>query len=486
MGEPDLSRSPAPGPTAEPAVGSIAPAEPALERRVLTSTLAGYGIQVVRLLLGFFSKLWLARLVLPEPTGLFEESLRIVTILAAVRDLGLPYQLMRDRERPYGTVFWFTALSGAVLAGGLIAAAPLFGALQPGLPPLLRVMALWLVLDAFSVVPRVYFERELRIGRLVGPEVARIAVAAVVAVGLALRGGGVWSFVWAELVAAAVAALWAWRATGGAIPLRPQLELLPALLRRSSGLFVIWIVVQLVTYIDVFVIEWFGATASVGAYARSYWIVFLVAALAWPRPLLPALVASRDDRDRLFQTLRLGAVQVFGCQVLASYFVFVNAPTVVALVLGAEWAAAAPLVRALAFIPLVYQFSQLGGELLKVRHEDRVWLAVMVLNLASLVGFGAWLTAGRGAAGMATANYLLLGNALMAYQLYRIFGARLGRLFLDFALLCVVPLPLFAATCFLPVGGGRFAAGLAAGLVAAAILVRIYGADFRRFFALGR
>jgi O-antigen/teichoic acid export membrane protein len=57
------------------------------EQRILRSTFAGYAIQLARLLVGFVAKLALARLVLPEGHGLYEEALRIVTIASAVRDL---------------------------------------------------------------------------------------------------------------------------------------------------------------------------------------------------------------------------------------------------------------------------------------------------------------------------------------------------------------------------------------------------------------
>ena len=60
------------------------------EQRVLRSTLAGYAIQLARLLVGFVAKLILARLILPDGHGLYDLALWIVTVASAVRDLGLP------------------------------------------------------------------------------------------------------------------------------------------------------------------------------------------------------------------------------------------------------------------------------------------------------------------------------------------------------------------------------------------------------------
>ena len=47
------------------------------EQRILRSTVAGYAIQLARLLVGFVAKLALARLVLPEGHGLYEEARKL-------------------------------------------------------------------------------------------------------------------------------------------------------------------------------------------------------------------------------------------------------------------------------------------------------------------------------------------------------------------------------------------------------------------------
>ena len=55
---------------------------------------------------------------------------------------------------------------------------------------MLRVFAVWVLLDGLAVVPRAFFERELTIGNLIAPEIWRGIVIAAVAVGLAWRGWG--------------------------------------------------------------------------------------------------------------------------------------------------------------------------------------------------------------------------------------------------------------------------------------------------------
>ena len=466
----------------EPSLGST-------EQRILRSTFASYAIQLARTAVTFGAKLALMRLILPEGHGLYELALRIVTVASALRDLGLPYHLVRDPRRPYGAVLAFTAVSGAVITLGLVGLAPLFGHLDPELPAVLRVFAIWVLLDGLAVVPKAFFERELTIGNLVAPEIWRGAVIAIVSVGLALLGWGFWSLVIGDLAGAALLAAYSWWKAWGRVPLAIERDLLPGLLRdllrRSFPLFLIWITLQLVTYIDAFIVDGFLDTAAVGLYTRSYWLVFLVATLVYPRALFPTLVEYLNDRPRFVEFFRLSTIQLLGLQLLASYFLFFNAERVLLILGGAAWLPAAPILRVLSFIPFFDQFTILGGEMLKAEHRDREWFLIELLNLISLVGFGVWFIQRWGAPGMGAANYLLVGNLVMAWEVARVFGPRFKTLLADLAQLYLIPLPFFALAAWLCPAGSwlRFGASAAAAGLAGGALAGRYWKPFRRFFA---
>ena len=408
-----------------------------------------------------------------------------MTLASAVRDLGLPYHLVRDQRRPYGTVLAFTAASGALITLALMGLAPLFGHLAPELPAVLRVFAVWVLLDGLAVVPRAFFERELTIGNLIAPEVWRGIVIVAVSVGLAWLGWGYWSLVIGDLAGAALLAAYSWGKAWGKIPLKVEPDLVPDLVRRSFSLFVIWITLQLVNSIDAFIIEGFRDTTTVGLYTKVYGLAFLVATLVYPRALFPTLVEYLDDRPRFLEFFRLSTVQLLGCQVLAGYFLVFNAEKTVSILFGRNWLAAAPLLQVLAFIPFFYQFTSLGGELLKAQHRDRTWIVIELLNLASLAGFGIWFTQRWGAAGMGAANYLLAGNLVMTWQVAKVFGPRFRQLVADVAQLYLIPLPFFALAAWLAPAGSwaRFAASLAAAALAAGLLAARYWKPFRTFFS---
>jgi O-antigen/teichoic acid export membrane protein len=467
------------GAVGEPAVGG------STEQRVLRSTMASYAIQLARLGISFGAKLALARLILPEGHGVYELALRIVTLAAALRDLGLPYHLVRDSRRPYGTVLAFVTALGSLITLLLIGVAPVFGRFNSEVPAVLRVFAVWVLLDGLAVVPKAFFERELTIGHLMAPEIWRGVIIAAVSVGLAWLGWGYWSFIAGDLAGAALLAGYSWFKAWGKVPLKVELHLVPDLVRRSFLLFLIWMALQLVTYIDIYIIGWFRDANTVGLYARTYGVAFLVATIVYPRAFFPTLVEYLADRFRFVEFFRLSTIQLLGCQVVASYFLFFNAEKTILILFGETWLAAAPILRVLSFIPFFDQFTMLGGEMLKAEHRDRSWLWIELLNLASLVGFGIWFTQLWGAPGMAAANYLLIGNLVMAWEVARVFGPRFRKLLADLAQLYLIPLPFFALAAWLAPAGSwpRFAASLAAAALAAGLLAARYWQPFRAFFS---
>jgi PST family polysaccharide transporter len=457
------------------------------ERRFLDSSVASYASQLGRLAISLAARMLLARLIAPEGHGVYELALRIVTVVAAVRDLGLPYHLMRDRDRPYGTVLVFVLASGALLTALVVLAAPLTVHLDPELPAVLRVFAFWILLDGLVVVPRIYFERELRIGRLVVPEILRALVTALVAVALARRGAGAWSLVWGDLAAAAFFAALVWLRAWRTMPLTAELGRVGALLGRSRYLFLIWLAFQVFTYIDVFIVALYRDSASVGQYSRAYWIAFLTAQLVWPRALVPALVEFLDQERRFVHAFRVGTVLLMSFQVIAGYFLFVNAELALRILLGPspEWRPAIGLLRILCFVPFVHAFTDLGGEVLKVRGEDRAWLASVIVNLASLTLLGILFTRRWGPAGMAVANFLSLGNLIMASRMAAIFASAFGRVLRDLAVVYLAPLLPFAVVALLLPAATweRFAASLLAAAAALALLAWRFTPLFRSFLA---
>lgn len=471
----------------DPTAGT-APEGRSTESRFLSSSIAAYASQIGRVVLRLGADIALARLILPDSHGVFDLAWSAVLIAGVLRDAGLSYQLVRDPREPYGTALAWSLLSGTVTTLALIAASPLFGTLDARLPAVLAVLAPWVLLDGLASVPRVYFERNLEVGRLVLPELARGATFAAVGITLGALGVGVWSFVAGELAGATLLAALLWWRARGCFRLAPRWGILRDLLGRSRYLFAIALAAFTLPHVERYVLGPFVATAMLAQYNKArLWGLRLqtIVVPAVQRVLYPALVAYRDRPERSFAAFRLGTVSILAMEVIAAYGLFFNAETLlVDVLLGPEWRPAVPLARLLCLLPLVDPFSRLGGELLKVRNEDRTWLVIVLLNSASLIGLGLLLVPTYGATGMAVVNFLLVGNLVMAWRVWRILGSRFWQMVGDLAYLYLVPAPVFAAVVWLfpAEGWGRLAASVAAGLAALGLFALRFAHPLQELF----
>ncbi|HTQ80392.1 MAG TPA: oligosaccharide flippase family protein, partial [Thermoanaerobaculia bacterium] len=277
------------------------------------------------------------------------------------------------------------------------------------------------------------------------------------------------------------ALLW-WRARGR-FPLVLDASLLPDLVRQSTYLFLIALAALPVPYVARFILGSFTSAFLVGQYGKARDWGFRLQALVLPavaRVLYPALVEYRlRDRQRFFAAYRLGTVTILALETLAAYFLFWNAKVVLlSILIGPNWGPAVPILRILCFVPLTDPFSRLGGEVLKVEGEDRGWFVIVAANFLSLLVFGILFTRLWGAAGMAWAQYLLLGNWLMAWRLHRLAPREFWHLVRDLLFLYLVPLPLFLLAAWLcPQDSWAL---LAASLAAAALAALLYAARFAR------
>jgi len=463
---------------------------PSTERRFLHSLLAASGSQIGRTALRLVADLTLARLILPEGHGLFALAWSTVVIAGFVRDQGLPYELVRDPKGRFGSVLIWEAAAGTVVTLGLVLAAPLFGAMDPELPAVLRVLSLWVLIEGLGVVPRVFFERELAVTRLVGPEIGRGFILAVTSITLATQGAGVWSFVAGELVAALFYMAILWHRAWGHMPIELQLGPIPQLLRQSWLLFVIALLANSTPFVGRYIVGAVDSTYMVGQFEKAFlWAlraqVLMVPALV--RAIYPALVKFLDNRSRFVEAFRLATVAILAGEVLVAYFLFFNAEIVLLeILLGHNWQEAVHLLKILCFLPLVDPFNRLGGEMLKAYREDRVWLLIVVLNIVSLTGFG-WLLAQRfGTDGMAWAHYLMLGHLVMAWRVHRICGSEFWRLIAELLFIYLLPLPFFLAVAsWLPAASwSRFIASIVVVLVVGSVYAVRFHGPFRDFFML--
>ncbi len=156
-------------------------------------------------LVTFVTTLILARLLVPEEFGVIAYCTIVIAYLDLLNNFGVGHALIarRDRlEEAQNAAFVVSVGSSVVLYAGTWLAAPSLAVFfnEPQVTPLLRVLSVGLILIGFGTVPMAMLQRDLRFKAYLLPGIVRNVIRAIVAVGMAWQGFGVWSLVVSELV----------------------------------------------------------------------------------------------------------------------------------------------------------------------------------------------------------------------------------------------------------------------------------------------
>lgn len=173
---------------------------------------ARYGVQFVVMIL-------LARLLTPADFGLIAMLLVFTAFAALLVDGGFGTALVQRQhtnDDDETTVFLTAVGTGAAVAVALWLAAPAIAAFyaQPALTPLMHVLVLVLPLGGLAAVPDALLTQRLDFRARANAEVVASLCSGVVAVVLAWRGFGVWSLVWQAITAIGLRAVTLWMLSG--------------------------------------------------------------------------------------------------------------------------------------------------------------------------------------------------------------------------------------------------------------------------------
>ncbi|MGP3535736.1 oligosaccharide flippase family protein [Microbacterium sp. RD1] len=167
----------------------------------------------------------LTRLLAPEDFGLASAATTLIPVLYVIADMGFSTYIVQATDltrRTTNTAFWFSVTCGLLLAGAIALAAPLLALMlgEPGVSPLVQVMATSIVIVAITSVPISLLRRRMQFRTLAIVEVASALGAQVVAIAAAFAGAGAWALVLQVLASQLVygVIVWAvtrWRPGGG-------------------------------------------------------------------------------------------------------------------------------------------------------------------------------------------------------------------------------------------------------------------------------
>jgi O-antigen/teichoic acid export membrane protein len=356
----------------------------------------------------------LAHLLTPSEYGIAGMALIVSGLVLAFSDLALGSALVQRSaitEDDRSTVFWTSIGTGvALMLVGFALAKPVaafFG--EPEVAGLFAAMSVGFVVAALGATQRAILTREMDFKRLELRVMLGTIIGGIVGVTAAALDAGPWAIIGQQLTILVVSTVVLWFAT----PWRPHFVFSVASIRELGGYSLNVLGTRLVFYVrenaSTLIIGRALGAAALGVFTIAYNIVRLPAtSIAVPLGdvLFPAFSRLQGDRERI-ATLWLRALPTMAALCMPALVgLAIVADDFVDVLLGDQWAAAAPVIQILAVVGILSCLDAWNPAILLALDKSR---ALLVITILAFAGSIAAILAGLpwGVNGVATATLLI-------------------------------------------------------------------------------
>lgn len=409
------------------ATGDVDASHSAFGSRVRSAVIWRSGGQIVTQLLSWISTLMVVRILDPADYGLFAMTQAVIAFMQFLNGYGLVSALVQaetiDTHRLRQAFGLMLVLNGG-LAAAQLALAPLAADYyhQPMVADLLRVQALIYISTPFVALPEVLMGRSLEFRRPAYVGLVAGVTAALVAIGGALAGWGVWTLVWAPIAGFYV------RAIGYVFVTR--FFIWPSFDFRGAGSTVIFafsllggqLFFLIQSQADVFIGGRVLEPHLLGLYAEALFLTQIFVSRFVP-PLndvaFPIYARMQGDRERVAAAVckAIKLVLLVACPLYLG--MAITAEPLVLTLFGEKWREMAPLVRLLAlampFLTLQVMFPPMCNAMGRPGLGARIAaVGALIMPAGFLIGIA------YGATGLAWA--WLAGYPLFAVATVRMAG----------------------------------------------------------------
>ncbi len=319
------------------------------------------GSQGAKFVIQSVSTVVLARLLMPEDFGLVAMVMVVVGFAAVFQDMGFSWatvQSPRINHAQVSTLFWIQVAVTTGLAGIVALSSPLIAAFydEPRLTSIGYVLSITFIFHGVAAQHLAILRRQMRFGAMAFVQIASLLASVILAILVALRGGGYWAVVTHQVAGPATAAALLWVVTAWR----------PGAPRRGAG---VRSLVSFGSYLtassflnyftrqaDKALIGYFSGATQLGLYSKAY-NLFKMPIQQLNGPLtsvaMPALSRLRDSPAE-YRRFYLRVVQ--GLAYLSMPLVAIVAglsDLLIPLLLGEQWTDAARVFQMLAIAGIV-------------------------------------------------------------------------------------------------------------------------------------
>jgi len=224
--------------------------------------------------MGIIVSIFLARLLEPSDFGMIAMVMVIIGMASVFTDIGLGGALIqRRRVRPihYSSVFYFNIFIGLILASLTYFYASYISEFYNSkeLLPLVQVMSLSFIIDAFSSVQNTKLRRELNYTLLTKIGLVSSLISGVIGISLAFYGAGVWSLVAQTLTRGIFYNILIWKRAEWVPNLRFSWKALSQLWGYGFRMFLSGLLESIYTRLDYLIIGKLFEASALGFFLRA-------------------------------------------------------------------------------------------------------------------------------------------------------------------------------------------------------------------------
>lgn len=342
----------------------------------------------------FLVGLVLARLLTPKEYGIMAMIAVFIAVSNSIIDSGFSNALIRKTriERvDYNTVFYFNLTVSILIYTLLYLAAPAISVFfkESVLVEIIRILGLVLIINAFSVIPRTQFVRDVNFKTQTKVSLISSISSGVFGIGMALGGMGVWSLVGQQLSRQFLNTLFLWIYSKWYPVWEFSRKSFKELFEFGSKLLLSGLLDTIYKNIYYIIIGRFYTSAQLGQYTRADQFNMIFSSnltSVVQRVSYPVLSSIQEEPERLREAyqkvIKITMLITFACMLgLAAV-----AKPLILILIGEKWLSAVYFLQIICFSGMLYPLHAINLNILQVKGRSDLFLKLEIIKKIIAVG----------------------------------------------------------------------------------------------------
>jgi PST family polysaccharide transporter len=321
----------------------------------------------------FVTTVILARLLSPDEFGLMAIGLLVIGYLDTFGGLGMENVVIyRQDNTEYNANVAFTIgiIFDVIISAVTFLCAPWVAAFfkEPRVTDILRVLSLVFIIWGMGDIHAARLKKEMQFRQTLLPEFGKAAAKAVVSIGMAFAGFGVWSLVWGQVAANIAASTLYWIVYRWRPRLTLDFKTSRQLVSYSSQTVLSEFMGAIQGNIDYLIVGKRLGPDNLGFYTMAFRVPELLiinTCYIVSNALFPAYARLQNDLDALRKGFLLTLRYIAIYTVPVGVGLFLITPEIVDVLFGQKWAPAIPVMQAISLYAVIYSLSFNAGDIYK-------------------------------------------------------------------------------------------------------------------------